>query len=150
MKRFCSGILMLVLSIWTISCSEVEAGTEKLLFGHNDGPYILYEGNNAALYRLQKGTDSSNFLSESYSINELKTKEIEVYPDSNMDPFYVTLFDYNAEPDFFTSPKKTLVVSDIEGNFIDFVKILTASGVMNDDYSWKYGKNHLEIGRAHV
>lgn len=143
MKWFNPDFLIPILTILTISCSQIGAETNKTLSGYNDGPYILYEGSNATIWHFQKGSDSSNLISERYSISELKTKQIEVFPNSNMAPFYITLFDYIADPDFVGSPKKTVVISDIEGNFVDFVNILTASGVMNDDYSWEFGKNHL-------
>jgi len=42
-------------------------------------------------------------------------------------------------------PDSLITISDIEGNFDVFVKMLLGLGVINKDLSWDYGKNHLVL-----
>jgi hypothetical protein len=42
-------------------------------------------------------------------------------------------------------PDSLITISDIEGNFDVFIKMLLGLGVINKDLSWDYGKNHLVL-----
>lgn len=45
----------------------------------------------------------------------------------------------------YTQPAKMLVVSDIEGNFKAFRRLLINSGVINRQYQWTFGDGHLVV-----
>lgn len=49
------------------------------------------------------------------------------------------------EPSVYTGSKHIFVVSDIEGNFRSFCKILRKGGVVNRYLRWTFGENHLVI-----
>ena len=38
-----------------------------------------------------------------------------------------------------------LVISDIEGNFEAFRKLLQGNGVIDENFNWTYGKDHLVL-----
>ncbi len=145
MKRFYPGVIVLAITLMTISCLGNGSESEKTVAGIYDGPYIIYDGIMATIYRLEGGLGGPKLVSEYLTAEALKEKRIDVYPDSEMPPFSVRIFNYSNEPAIFIQPRKTFVVSDIEGNFVDFVKILFVAGVIDKDYNWRYGSNHLVI-----
>jgi hypothetical protein len=49
------------------------------------------------------------------------------------------------EPSEFPQPEKLFVLSDIEGEFEGFRKILIGNGVIDETYNWIYGKGHVVI-----
>ncbi|HEY0895715.1 MAG TPA: metallophosphoesterase [Sphingobacteriaceae bacterium] len=48
-----------------------------------------------------------------------------------------------AEATRYPMPEKVLAVSDIEGNFYALTNILVSNGVIDSNYRWQYGKNHV-------
>jgi hypothetical protein len=51
----------------------------------------------------------------------------------------------NDEPTVFTRPEKMVVISDIEGNFQTFCRLLYKSKVIDRYLRWIFGENHLII-----
>lgn len=49
------------------------------------------------------------------------------------------------EPSVYNRPKKLFVVSDIEGNFQAFCKLLLKGSVIDKYLQWTFGENHLVI-----
>jgi len=143
MKKVNHGLIIFTLLAGTLFPGEVLAEATPQLSGNNDGPYIIYDGENATILRLQKSVGGAQLVSENKTVADLRAKEIEVVPDSEFPPFSFKLFDYSADPAYVEAPKKIVAFSDLEGNFADFVRILIASGVMKEDYSWNFGKNHM-------
>ncbi len=45
----------------------------------------------------------------------------------------------------FNMPPKIFVVSDIEGNFVSFFKLLVAAEVINSKTEWTFSDGHLVI-----
>lgn len=51
----------------------------------------------------------------------------------------------NNEPSEFKEAEKLFVVSDIEGNFVQFYKLLVRAGVVSPTLQWIFGEGHLVI-----
>lgn len=49
------------------------------------------------------------------------------------------------EPSEYKNPTKTFVVSDIEGNFAPFFRLLVAAGVISPNLNWTFDDGHLVI-----
>lgn len=49
------------------------------------------------------------------------------------------------EPSIFTNPPKILAVSDIEGNFVAFLKLLLSNKVIDSYLRWTFNDGHLVI-----
>ena len=45
----------------------------------------------------------------------------------------------------YNGVKKMLVISDIEGNFTAFRKLLQANGVIDENFNWTFNKDHLVL-----
>lgn len=77
-----------------------------------------------------------------------KTNISLVVPSSkNVDRFisFKIKQDFSNEPSEYVKPKKILAVSDIEGNYFAFRRLLLKYKVINNKYEWTFGNGHLVI-----
>lgn len=111
----------------------------------NDGPYILYKGDSMHVYHIDSGSQI-NLRSKSLPISARNTQLLQVATDEPGKFFEVRLKskleDEKAE---YARPKKMLVLSDIEGNFAAFRKLLQAAGVIDANLQWIFGDGHLVL-----
>jgi hypothetical protein len=120
--------------------------------GYFDGPYILYEGDQAKLIRVAPGEDGAVATAEHISMDELQNSSLEVFPDDvgpdgeRLKPFKVELFDYKTTDQWdFEQPENVFAISDVECSFTNTESILRAGGVIDEQYNWSYGTNHLVV-----
>lgn len=98
-----------------------------------DGPYVFHENNNPVAYIINSTT-----VKKANTIAELK-----VTTDQNT-KFKVALKkELKTEPSVFPRPEKMLVLSDIEGNFEAFRRLLYSNGVIDERFNWAFGNGHL-------
>ncbi|AOR29655.1 metallophosphoesterase [Formosa sp. Hel1_33_131] len=120
-----------------------------------DGPYIFYQNkdNNSAKIlqvRPEVVNDTTQYkiaLSEIENIdkNDVLSFDVEVY-NKKKETFNVLLQkEYVKEQSEYSEPPKLLALSDLEGNFYAYKKMLISAGVMSKDYQWVYGDGHLVI-----
>jgi len=148
MKKFHSAITVLFFLIILSFTAKSQYSHEyelNIYTENNDGPYLIYKGNKVEIITVKFINDKPRLKIDSCTIKELAGKKIKVKPNIKMPSFSVKVFDYQPELSFYKAPEKLLVISDIEGNFEDFTKILRVAGVINKKYEWVYGKNHLLI-----
>jgi hypothetical protein len=148
-------VVFLALALFSFKSGIVQVRTiENLTIDKNyfDGPYILYHGEEALIYRVNKGLDGSVITRESVSVAELRQMKVEVFPDgkdadlNQLKPFQVSLFDFQMENQWdFEQPEKVFAIADIESNFSNTEAILRAGGVIDNDFNWIYGSNHLVV-----
>ena len=106
-----------------------------------DGPYVLHEENKWISYQLKDGTLSSEELPENRMAAVL-----EVATDLPGQTFQVYLkpgLEYELAE--YEMPGKLVAVSDIEGNFGPFRKLLQAAGVIDKKLNWSFGEGHLVL-----
>lgn len=106
-----------------------------------DGPYITYK-NNGAIDLLSVDT-----LGNINRQNFKNPKELSfpVYSDDKKFLFDLSLHPIQRQAWKQELPEKLLVISDPHGNWECFESVLKGNGVINDNYEWIYGKNHLMI-----
>jgi hypothetical protein len=111
----------------------------------NDGPYIMYKGDSMHVHYIDSGTQV-NLRSQSLPLAARTTQAWQVATDEPGKFFEVRLKTKleNEKPDY-NRPKKMLIVSDIEGEFGAFRKLLQAAGVIDADYKWIFGDGHLVL-----
>jgi len=109
----------------------------------NDGPYVLYRGDTIVLSSVVRGTAIRNV----YPLT--KKGELEVPVCFAAQPewdFKVKLRqEVVTEPSDFAQPEKLFFVSDVEGEFAGFRRLLLAAGVMDEKYNWTFGKGHVVL-----
>ncbi len=108
-----------------------------------DGPYVLYKGDSIQVKSVNAGkVDSTiNFISKK---NESAAIELNVMTDEFPQSFKVTIKPtLQIEASEYKQPEKQLVLSDIEGNFDVFKKLLQNNNVIDSKFNWTFGSGHL-------
>lgn len=150
MKKIYSIYLLLGLFIATLySCGEdltpVGPDIAEITHFRHDGPYLFYE--NGKLKILEVAKDNTLSIREESGLPA--GLKLDVYSDDNQLLFQVPInkIDNFERPawDDRASYEKTFAVSDLHGRFDLFAAILKAGEVINDNYEWTYGNNHLVI-----
>lgn len=150
MKKIYSIYFLLGLFVTALySCGEDLAPvgpdiTETTHF-RNDGPYLFYE--NGKLKILEVTKDNTLSIREESGLPA--GLKLDVYSDDNKFLFQVPINKIeNFERPAWNDPTvygKTFAVSDLHGRFDLFAAILKTGQVINDQYEWIYGNNHLVI-----
>jgi len=109
-----------------------------------DGPYILLENNNYVI----------NYVIENNGVKSVRTNEFaekdkggytfQVTTDEPGKTFPVVLKkNLKEEKTEFSKVNKQFVLSDMEGNFRSFRKLLQANQIIDSNYNWTFGDGHL-------
>jgi hypothetical protein len=111
----------------------------------NDGPYILYKGDSMHIFYMDS-TTQIDLRAQSLPVSARTTQLIQVATDEPGKYFDVRLKSkLENEKSEYARPKKMLVISDIEGEFGAFRKLLQAAGVIDAHYQWIFGDGHLVL-----
>jgi len=112
-----------------------------------DGPYVGYENGQVYVKTIRKDDDLLVPVSISYAEAQKVDLTLDVVPEGRPDwGFKVKLkqvMDTGAA--VYPANDKTLFISDIEGEFAPFRKMLLAAKVIDAQYSWTYGQGSLVI-----
>lgn len=122
----------------------VDSGTElknqlvQLLAEGDDGPYVICRQKDIAAWTIKDG----KVYLDKFGIHEHKVLKSGT---DRKDVFfkYEIARNHLIEPSEFSMPSKMMILSDIEGNFEAFRKLLQANKIINKDFNWIFGKGHL-------
>lgn len=111
-----------------------------------DGPYVFYSGQQLFVqYILENGNHPSVQL-DSFQLADKSQVKLTVDPGNGFSPFTIALKNKHVpEKAEYRKVKKQLAISDMEGNFPGFIKLLKACNVIDDDYNWIWGDGHLVL-----
>ncbi len=111
-----------------------------------DGPYVLYKNGKVYAEYIVEEDQSKRVKVDSVALSEKASISLEVATDDPAKTFVVRLKSkLKDEESEFSKIKKTLVLSDIEGNFGPFRKLLQANGVIDKAFNWTFGDGHLVL-----
>lgn len=119
---------------------------------HYDGPYLFDIDQGVKELRVNPGEDGPLVVEELHP-EGLAAKAIPIYPEegtpgssTRLAPFQVKLWDFPVDTQWdFEQPEKVFAIADVECSFSNTEAILKAGGVIDDNYSWIYGENHLIV-----
>ena len=108
-----------------------------------DGPYVLYRDQQILINAVVSG----NVIAKQHLLKDKATIKVMVnFAQNTAWNFSVSLKPtIEIEQSTFQMPEKLLVLSDIEGEFEGFRKLLLANKIIDEQYNWKFGKGHLVI-----
>jgi len=114
----------------------VEAGKYRFEGLIADGPYVFYKGSKRISKTIVAGTVKSKEVMQRITL-ELggPAKGFSVILKKTL----------SVEPAVYPEPEKIFAVSDIEGEFEGFRKLMIANGVIDEQFNWTFGKGHLVI-----
>ena len=142
---------ILFISLFAFTMSK--NGDEKMTGKRNlpdapviDGPYVLYRGDSIFINYIQG--DSVNGTVERDSMKLAGKGNITLHINTDMPG---KTFDVKLKPTLtnekaeYKKASKMLILSDIEGNFAAFRKLLQANHVIDDNFNWTFGKSDLVL-----
>ena len=106
-----------------------------------DGPYLMYEKNGLRSIRV----DEAGRLIDTTYAQVPENFSFRVYSQEGGHQFEVRLHPVSRPAWQYPRPQKVFVMSDIHGDFDCMVSLLRAGGIINAEYGWAYGQNHLVI-----
>jgi len=112
-----------------------------------DGPYIFYQGNRilvrSIITRNGKPRSETAYFTPQQKHGITVNCTFPEHPDWDFSiPLKAAL---QPEPAVFPEAAQLFAISDIEGNFEAFRRLLLAGGVVDEQYNWTFGQGHLVL-----
>lgn len=112
----------------------------------DDGPYVIYRNDKIYIKYISKDDALKSVRTDSVSLAEKAGVVLSIQSDEPGESFTVKLKpQLNEEKTEYRGVRKMLVISDIEGNFRAFRRLLQGNGVIDKDFNWIFGKSHLVL-----
>jgi len=109
-----------------------------------DGPYVLYRNDSVFVKYIEEAGGVKSVRTDSMPGASKGNIKLLVNTGEPGKTFPVSLKSkLTTEKTEYNGVKKMLVISDIEGNFTAFRKLLQGNGVMDENFNWTFNKDHL-------
>jgi len=111
-----------------------------------DGPYVLYRKDKVFLKYVMENNGLNTVKIDSMPLSAKAGLSFNVSTDEPGKTFAVHLKNkLQVEKSEYKKVNKLLAVSDIEGNFEAFRKLLQSSGVIDANFNWTFGDGNLVL-----
>lgn len=111
-----------------------------------DGPYVLYRNDSVFVNYIENNNGAKTVRTEGIPAAGKDNINLLVNSDEPGKTFTVKLKSkLTNEKSEYGNEKKILVISDIEGNFAAFRKLLQGNKVIDENYNWIFDKGHLVL-----
>src|SRR6187402_863187 len=111
-----------------------------------DGPYVLYRNDSVFVKYIEDNSGTRSVKTDSTPASMRNSINLHVNTDITGKTFNVQLKQkLSNEKSEYNGVKKMLVISDIEGNFEALRKLLQGNKVIDENFNWTYGKDHLVL-----
>lgn len=123
------------------SCRQSMVTTEQ-----SDGPYVLYRGDSVFVNYIFKQDTANTVKAEGFLASEKSKINLTVLTDEPGKTFNVKLkSSLEVEESQYDHVEKMFVLSDIEGNFRAFRRLLQSNNIIDSSLHWSFGKGHLVL-----
>src|SRR5215204_4246169 len=111
-----------------------------------DGPYVLYRNDSVFIKYIEDNSGARSVKTDSMPASMRNSINLPVNTDVPAKTFTVQLKQkLSTEKSEYNGVKKMLVISDIEGNFEALRKLLQGNKVIDENFNWTFGKDHLVL-----
>jgi hypothetical protein len=111
-----------------------------------DGPYVLYRNDQVFVKYVMDNDGVKSVKTDSMPLSQRSAIMLVAGTDEPGKTFSFPLKkDLENEKTEYTGASKQFILSDIEGNFKAFRKLLQAGGVIDGDFNWTFGDGHLVL-----
>lgn len=150
MKKLRFAVLPLLLTPYFFSTVMVDEfpPSKQPPPAYNDGPYVYADSTGKKIYisYITEENGQKAVLTDSTSVSDKAGKILAVNTDEAGKTFKVELKkSISDEKTEYKMPAKLLILSDIEGNFAGFRKLLQANKVIDANLDWTFGEGHLVL-----
>lgn len=133
----------------TDNCRQnTPANIEKTIFEQqSDGPYVSYWGDKIHVKYIVEENGKQKVKEEKFTLAQKASISLSVLTDEPGKFFTVKLKSElkTEKNEYSTKINKQFIVSDIEGNFKAFRKLLQAGNVIDHQFNWTFGDGHLVL-----
>lgn len=137
-------ILLSIVFLTTIVSQNREGFTEGNL---TDGPYVFYKSKSVIVKKCLPNGDQMQVTRNIYNADEKEKVVLECKKAG----FEAVSFSFKLKPELkipeweYPESDKIFTISDIEGNFTFFTKMLRTAGVIDEKFNWTFGNGHLVL-----
>ena len=125
---------------------EIYMNPESIESTTIDGPYVLYRNDSVFVKYIEESSGVKSVKTDSMAASMRNSINLRVNTDIPGKTFSVQLKQkLSEEKSEYKGIKKMLVLSDIEGNFAAFRKLLQGNQVIDENFNWTFGKDHLVL-----
>ena len=111
-----------------------------------DGPYVQYKDDRIFLKYILQNNGAKTVQTDSMPLSQKNSITFRVATDIPGNMFSVNLkSELKNEKAEYKNVSRQLVISDIEGNFAAFRKLLQVNAVIDDKFNWTFGTGHLVL-----
>ncbi len=111
-----------------------------------DGPYVMYGADKLSVNYIIQTDTVKTVRTENFVLAEKNQVVLSVLTDEPGKTFKVKLkSSLENEAADYVQPQKMFVISDIEGNFRAFRKLLQSHNIIDSAYQWSFGNGHLVL-----
>jgi hypothetical protein len=111
-----------------------------------DGPYVLYKNNSIVAKYIADENGTMMARIDSIPVSDRDKLQLTVATDEAGKRFTVALKDQLVtEKTEYPHVNRQFVISDIEGNFRAFRKMLQVNGIIDTALNWTFGEGHLVL-----
>ena len=111
-----------------------------------DGPYVLYRNDSVFVNYIEDNSGTKSVKTDGMPASMKGNANIQVNTDIPGKTFSVQLKQkMSNEKAEYNGVKRMLVISDIEGNFAALRKLLQGNKVIDENFNWTFGKDHLVL-----
>ncbi|GEM_PF-387963 len=141
------GWAMLAAStVYTFSPDKEKNGPMGKPVTTADGPYVTYKDGFVHTRYIVKNGNRLEVEADSMELTHKGNLQLNVPTDVPGKTFAVKLKSkLENERAKYSNPRKLFVVSDMEGSFGAFRKLLQAHGIIDENLQWSYGDGHLVL-----
>ena len=112
----------------------------------SDGPYVLYRNDSVFVNYIEGDSLNASLKTDGMKLSGKDNIALTINTDQPGKTFTVKLKPkLTNEKAEYKNVSKMLILSDIEGNFGAFRKLLQANHVIDDNFNWTFDKNHLVL-----
>lgn len=142
----------ILFAAFIMCCSDQNGEKKAQLISHSnpsaviDGPYVLYRNDSVFVKYIETSSGMPTVKTDSMPASLKNSIDLRINTDIPGRSFNVKLKPkLSNEKSEYNGVRKMLVVSDIEGNFEAMRKLLQASHVIDENFNWTFGKDHLVL-----
>ncbi len=148
MKKLAFTFLPLLLAGFILpddSCGPTKSSSSNNA-GQLDGPYVFYKGDKVLVKYILSNQGAKSVKEDSLALSEKANLSLIILTDEPGKTFTVKLKqELQNEKTEFSKVSKQFALSDIEGNFSAFRRLLQNNNVIDTNYNWIFGNGHLVL-----
>lgn len=107
----------------------------------NDGPYIFHMNDALKVIWIENDALKEELVTPD-NFTEIKNKFNLLFNYADLTNAYLQKPDFNQS---YNDIDSVSVITDIHGEYASYINLLKATGIIDDNLNWKFGKGHLVI-----